>query len=88
VWHHGRRTSAAFVPVLPTAAELGIRFVGYDRPGYGGNRRRPDRSIGSAADDVAAIDSLGVAECAVMGHPAGVHTPRLRGAATRRRAPP
>ena len=73
VWHHGSpNIGPPPVPLLPTAAELGLRFVGYDRPGYGGSTARPDRSIESAADDVAAIlDSLGVDECAVMGHSGG-----------------
>jgi len=39
-WHHG--TPNLGTPpesLLPAAAERGIRWVSYDRPGYGGSRR-------------------------------------------------
>src|ERR1700710_957740 len=69
-WHHGTpNIGAPPVPLFPAAARLGIRWVSYDRPGYGGSTPRPDRSIGSAADDVrAVVDHLGIERFAVMGH--------------------
>jgi pimeloyl-ACP methyl ester carboxylesterase len=42
------------------ARARGIRLVGFDRPGYGGSDRRPDRSVGDLAADAAAVmDALG-----------------------------
>lgn len=42
------------------AAERGIRLVGFDRPGYGGSDRHPDRSVAAVAADTAAVaDALG-----------------------------
>ncbi|MEO5709798.1 MAG: alpha/beta fold hydrolase [Nocardioidaceae bacterium] len=73
VWHHG--TPNIGPPPRPLFAEsdrLGLRWVGYDRPGYGGSTQRPDRPIGSAAADVAAVvDALGIDRFAVMGHSGG-----------------
>jgi pimeloyl-ACP methyl ester carboxylesterase len=52
--------------------ELGIRWITYDRPGYGGSDRLPGRSIVSCVTDVAAIaDALGVERFAVTGSSGG-----------------
>jgi pimeloyl-ACP methyl ester carboxylesterase len=46
--------------------------VSYDRPGYGGSSPHPNRDVGSAAADVAAVaDALGIDRFAVMGHSGG-----------------
>ncbi|MEU4280238.1 alpha/beta fold hydrolase [Streptomyces tanashiensis] len=59
-------------PLLAPSARLGIRWVSYDRPGYGGSTPRPGRDIASAAADVGAVaDALGIARFAVMGHSGG-----------------
>jgi pimeloyl-ACP methyl ester carboxylesterase len=59
-------------PLFADAARQGIRWLGYDRPGYGGSTRRPGRDIASAAADVARIaDRLGIVRFAVMGHSGG-----------------
>ena len=73
VWHHGTpNIGAPPRPLFAAAARLGIRWVSYDRPGYGGSTARPDRSVASAARDVAAVvDHLGVGSFAVMGHSGG-----------------
>jgi pimeloyl-ACP methyl ester carboxylesterase len=72
-WHHGTpNIGAPPEPLFPAAAKLGIRWVSYDRPGYGGSTRRPGRDIASAAADVASIaDALGIERFAVMGHSGG-----------------
>ena len=72
-WHHGTpNTGAPPEPLFPAAAERGIRWVSYDRPGYGGSTPRPGRDVGSAAADVASIaDALGIGTFAVMGHSGG-----------------
>ena len=59
-------------PLLPAAAENGLRWVSYDRPGYGGSTPNPGRDIASAAADVSAIaDALGIGRFAVLGHSGG-----------------
>lgn len=48
--------------------ELGIRWITYDRPGYGGSDRLAGRSVVSCVTDVAAIvDALGIERFAVTG---------------------
>jgi pimeloyl-ACP methyl ester carboxylesterase len=72
-WHHGTpNLGAPPEPLFPAAAELGIRWVSYDRPGYGGSTPRPGRNMASAATDVSSIaDALGIGRFAVMGHSSG-----------------
>ena len=73
VWHHGTpNTGAPPEPLLPAAAEQGIRWVSYDRPAYGTSTPLPGRDVASAAADVASIaDALGIGQFAVMGHSGG-----------------
>lgn len=72
-WHHGTpNIGAPPQPLFPAAARLGIRWLSYDRPGYGGSTPSPGRDVASAAGDVAAVaDALGIGEFAVMGHSGG-----------------
>ena len=73
VWHHG--TPNVGIPPAPLAADLerlGLRWLSYDRPGYGGSSPVPDRDIASAAPDVAAVaDWAGVSRFCVLGHSGG-----------------
>ena len=73
MYHHGTpNIGEPPAPLLPLSAELGVRWVSYDRPGYGGSSPNIGRSVGSAAADVAAIaDALGLDRFAVMGHSGG-----------------
>ena len=73
VWHHGTpNVGAPPEPLFPAAARLGLRWVSYDRPGYGGSTPKPGRDVASAAADVSSIaDALGIARFAVMGHSGG-----------------
>jgi pimeloyl-ACP methyl ester carboxylesterase len=73
VWHHGTpNLGAPPAPLFPVAERLGLRWIGYDRPGYGGSTPRPGRDVASAAADVAAIaDSLRLDRFAAMGHSGG-----------------
>lgn len=72
-WHHGTpNIGTPPKPLIPAAARLGIRWVSYDRPGYGGSSSRPQRDIAAAAEYVSAIaDALGIDRFAVMGHSGG-----------------
>ena len=73
VWHHGTpNIGSPPAPLFAAADRLGLRWVSYDRPGYGGSTPRPGRDVASAAGDVAAVaDALGVDRFAVLGHSGG-----------------
>lgn len=73
VWHHGTPNLGAPPQPLFTAADrLGLRWVSFDRPGYGGSTVAPGRTISSVAADVATIaDALGLGRFAVMGYSGG-----------------
>ena len=72
-WHHGTpNIGAPPEPLFAAAARLGIRWVSYDRPGYGGSTPYPGRDVASAAAYVSSIaDALGIDRFAVMGHSGG-----------------
>jgi pimeloyl-ACP methyl ester carboxylesterase len=73
LWHHGTpNRGAPPEPLFPAAARHGIRWVSYDRPGYGGSTPNPGRDVASAAADVASIaDAFGIERFAAMGHSGG-----------------
>jgi pimeloyl-ACP methyl ester carboxylesterase len=72
-WHHGTpQLGAPPGPLLPVAAELGVRWVSFDRPAYGSSTPVEGRDVGSVAADVAAVaDALGLARFGVMGASGG-----------------
>jgi pimeloyl-ACP methyl ester carboxylesterase len=72
-WHHGTpNIGAPPEPLFQAADRLDIRWVSYDRPGYGGSTPYQDRPVVSAADDVSSIaDALDIERFAVMGHSGG-----------------
>src|SRR5438132_395629 len=72
-WHHGTpNLGAPPEPLFEASKRLDIRWIGFDRPGYGTSTALPQRSVGSVASDVAAVaDALGVERFAVMGHSGG-----------------
>jgi pimeloyl-ACP methyl ester carboxylesterase len=73
VWLHGTpNLGPPPRPLADAAGRLGLRWLGYDRPGYGGSTPCRGRTIGAAAVDVAAIaDALGVPRLSVVGHSGG-----------------
>jgi pimeloyl-ACP methyl ester carboxylesterase len=73
IWHHGTpNIGAPPTPLSAAAARSGLRWVSYDRPGYGGSSSHPGRGIASAAADVGAIaDALGIGRFGVLGHSGG-----------------
>ncbi|GAA0529766.1 alpha/beta hydrolase [Paractinoplanes ferrugineus] len=73
MWHHGTpNIGSPPAPLFAAADHLGIRFIGYDRPGYGGSTPHQGRDVASAAADAAAVaDALGVGRFAVMSHSGG-----------------
>lgn len=73
LWHHGTpNIGAPPEPLFEAADRLGLRWISYDRPGYGGSTRLPGRTMTSAAADTSAvIDALGLDRIAVVGHSGG-----------------
>ena len=72
-WLHGSPNVGSPPEPLFAAAEAnGLRWVSYDRPGYGGSSPHDGRTVASAAADVAAIaEALGIGRFAVLGHSGG-----------------
>ena len=73
LWHHGTpNTGAPPEPLFDVARSLGIRWIGYDRPSYGGSSPHPGATVASAAADARQVaDQLGVNRFAVFGHSGG-----------------
>jgi pimeloyl-ACP methyl ester carboxylesterase len=73
VFHWGTPSAAVwFDPLAAAGAKVGLRLVTYSRPGYAGSTPRPGRSVGDAADDVAAIlDALGADTFVTLGWSGG-----------------
>jgi pimeloyl-ACP methyl ester carboxylesterase len=70
LWHHGTPNTGTPPPPLVPLAD--VRWVAYDRPGYGTSTPVPGRDIANAAECATAVaDALGVGEFAVMGHSGG-----------------
>ncbi|MGW1202914.1 alpha/beta fold hydrolase [Streptomyces cyaneofuscatus] len=72
-WHHGTpNIGSPPAPLFAAAGKLSVRWVSYDRPGYGGSSPLPARDVASAAADVRAVaDALGIDRFAVLGHSGG-----------------
>jgi pimeloyl-ACP methyl ester carboxylesterase len=73
VWQHGTpNLGAPPEPLFAAADRLGLRWVSFDRPGYGGSTVAPGRTIASGAADVATVaDALGLGRFAVAGYSGG-----------------
>jgi pimeloyl-ACP methyl ester carboxylesterase len=73
VWHHGTpNIGAPPVPLFAAAQQLNVRWLGFDRPGYGASSARPGRQVADAAVGAAAVaDARGIERFAVMGHSGG-----------------
>lgn len=73
VWHHGTpNLGAPPEPLFAAAERLGLRWVSFDRPGYGGSSVAEGRTIGSVAADAAAVaDALGIGRFATVGYSGG-----------------
>ncbi len=73
VYHHGSPTSGVQARSwAEDAAAKGIRFVSYDRAGYGGSSRHEGRSVADVAADIAAVaDHLGADRFCTWGESGG-----------------
>ncbi|ADB30410.1 alpha/beta hydrolase fold protein [Kribbella flavida DSM 17836] len=72
-WHHGTpNLGMPPEPLFEASDQLGLRWVSFDRPGYGGSTVAPGRTTGSVGRDVAHVaDALGIGPFTVMGHSGG-----------------
>ncbi|MEV8506833.1 alpha/beta hydrolase [Actinoplanes sp. NPDC051475] len=69
LWHHG--TPNIGTPPAPLLRP-DLRWISYDRPGYGGSTPDPGRDLGSAAGYATRVaDELGLERFAVAGHSGG-----------------
>ncbi len=73
VWHHGTPNLGTPPAPLREASDwIGLRWVSFDRPGYGGSTVAPGRTMRSVARDVEYVaDTLGLGRFAVMGYSGG-----------------
>ncbi|UBU10679.1 alpha/beta fold hydrolase [Nonomuraea gerenzanensis] len=71
LWHHGTPNIGA--PPAPLLDDrLGLRWISYDRPGYGGSTPEPGRTLASVAGYATHLaDALGLGRFAVIGHSGG-----------------
>ncbi len=71
--HHGTPSCRhLYAPWVRNAAELGLRLIGYDRPGYGESSPQPGRTVADTAADVRAICAeLGIDRMATWGYSGG-----------------
>jgi len=66
----GSRRSA--LPAADLLRQLGLRYVTYDRPGYGHSTRAPGRTVVDAVADIGVLlDHLGTDRCVVIGGSGG-----------------
>ena len=55
-WHHGTpNIGPPPEPLFAASERLGLRWIGFDRPGYGGSSPLPGRDVASAASYVASV---------------------------------
>ena len=73
IWHHGTpNLGAPPGPLLGMSERLGVRWVSFDRPAYGGSTRHVGRTTGSVARDVGELaDALSIDRFAVAGYSGG-----------------
>jgi pimeloyl-ACP methyl ester carboxylesterase len=73
VFHCGTPGSGIpFRPFVEALAERGLRYVSWNRPGYGSSTRQPGRYVVDVvADTATALDHLGAERCYVLGWSGG-----------------
>ncbi|MDX6263486.1 MAG: hypothetical protein QOH84_5174 [Kribbellaceae bacterium] len=72
-WNHGTpNLGAPPEPLFAASERLGVRWISFDRPGYGGSTVAPGRTMASVAGDVSQVaDALGIDRFAVVGYSGG-----------------
>lgn len=77
-WHHGTpNIGAPPEPLFRAAAERGVRWVSYDRPGYGGSTPRPGRDPDNGVTAIEVGDADGVKPAGLLVDAGPVNSDRL-----------
>jgi pimeloyl-ACP methyl ester carboxylesterase len=73
LFHMGTPSSAIpYPPMAEAMADRGLRYVAFNRAGYGSSTRRPGRSVADVVDDARAVlDHLGAATAITIGWSGG-----------------
>jgi pimeloyl-ACP methyl ester carboxylesterase len=73
LFHNGMPNSRLmYEDHVTIAVDKGVKFISYDRPGYGGSDPQPGRTVGDCAADVRAISTaLGIERLGVIGWSGG-----------------
>jgi len=73
MWHHGTpNIGEPPAPLLEASAARGIRWIGFDRPDYGGSSALEGRRVSDAASLAASVaDAAGVKSFVAVGHSGG-----------------
>jgi pimeloyl-ACP methyl ester carboxylesterase len=73
LFHSGTPSAVVdFSGLTRSAAALGLRTIGYSRPGYGSSAARTGRSVADAVEDATALlDELGVSDFLTLGWSGG-----------------
>lgn len=73
IWNHGTpNVGAPPEPLFAAAERLGLRWISFDRPGYGGSTEARGRTVASVAQDTSFLaDALGLDRFAVVGYSGG-----------------
>ena len=73
LWHSGTpNIGAPPEPLFEIARSLGLRWIGYDRPSYGGSSPHRGATVASAASDVSQVaDQFRIERFAVLGSSGG-----------------
>lgn len=73
MWHHGTpNIGAPPAPLLDAARDLGVRFVSFDRPGYGGSDAAGPRAVADLVPVIRAVaDASGAERLAHLAHSGG-----------------
>ncbi|MGZ0148495.1 alpha/beta fold hydrolase [Kribbella sp. WER1] len=73
VWHHGTpNLGTPPAPLAATSERLGVRWIGFDRPGYGGSTAAPGRTVADVTADLTTVlDTLGIGSFAQLGYSGG-----------------
>lgn len=73
LFHTGTPSAAVpFAPLVDAMAERGLRYVAFNRAGYGSSTRRPGRSVADVVDDARAVlDHVGAQRALTIGWSGG-----------------
>ena len=73
LFHTGTPSAAIpYGPAVAAMAERGLRYVAFNRPGYGSSTRRPGRAVADVGDDARTVlDAVGASSAVTIGWSGG-----------------